>query len=79
MSPTRRKAAKTTTKGRRATSPGSRQQTMLARAGLVKTSRLTADQRENIATLTIAEVRALLSVKRKLRYPGTMHFGAFIF
>jgi hypothetical protein len=52
---------------------------MLARAGLVKASKLTADQREKIATLTIAEVRALLSVKRKLRYPGTIHFGAFIF
>ena len=79
MSPTRRKAARTTTRGRQAKSPKSRQETILSRVGLVKSASLTNEQRQNLAKLTIGEVRALVSVKRKLRYPGSMHIRGFIF
>jgi hypothetical protein len=79
MSPTRRKAARTTTKGRQAKSAKSRQETILSRVGLVKSASLSNEQRQNLAKLTIAEVRALVSVKRKLRYPGSILIRGFIF
>ncbi len=67
MGPTRRKTAKKTKR--------SRQETILSRAGLVRNSRLTDAQRKLVAKLTIAEVKALASVKRKLRYRGSLHVG----
>ena len=70
MSPTRRKTTRKTARPRVL-----RQESMLVRAGLVRSARLTDTQRTRLATLTMAEVRALVSVKRKLRYPGTLHIG----
>jgi hypothetical protein len=45
----------------------------LIRAGLLKATRITDAHRRKIATLTSAEVKALVSVKRKLGFTGTMH------
>lgn len=63
MSPTKRKKAKKMT----------RQETMLSRSGLVKLARLTDAQRKKVAKLTTGEVKALLSVRRKLGYKGSLH------
>jgi DNA-binding MarR family transcriptional regulator len=70
MSPTMRK----TTKAK--VSP---QEKILVRAGLIKGGRLKDDQRKKLAKLTLAEARALVSVKRKLGYKGSMHVGSVIF
>jgi hypothetical protein len=52
----------------------------LAKAGLVKSGKLTTGHRKRIAKLSHAEVRALVSAKRKLGYKGTMHgAGADLF
>jgi len=50
------------------------------RAGLLKAARTTDAHRKKIAKLSKAEVRALVSAKRKLRFRGSMHgSGDFIF
>lgn len=52
----------------------------LMRAGLLKAARTTDAHRKKIAKLSKAEVRALVSAKRKLRFRGSMHgSGDFIF
>lgn len=52
-----------------------RQEKILSRAGLVKDARLTDAKRKKLAKLTIGEVKALVSVMRKLGYKGSMHIG----
>jgi hypothetical protein len=52
----------------------------LSRAGLTKSSRMTAAHRKKIAKLSGSEVKALVSAKKKLGYKGSMHGkGADIF
>jgi hypothetical protein len=45
----------------------------LTRAGLLKARQLTDAARKKIAKLSKAEVRAMVSAKRKLRFRGSMH------
>jgi hypothetical protein len=66
MSPTKRKKAKVKM---------SRQEKLLSRSGLVKDARLSEGQRKKLAKLTTGEVKALVSVKRKLGYKGSLHVG----
>jgi hypothetical protein len=68
MSPSKRKKAKVKAKM-------SRQEKLLSRSGLVKEARLTDAQRKKLAKLTTGEVKALMSVKRKLSYKGSLHVG----
>lgn len=70
MSPTRRKTAKAKI---------TPQKKILIRAGLIKDARLKDTHRKKLAKLTKAEVRALVSAKRKLGYKGSMHLGGAIF
>ena len=62
MSPTRGKTAKAKMDPR---------EKALIRAGLLKATRITDADRRKIAKLTSAEVKALVSVKRKLGFKGT--------
>jgi hypothetical protein len=55
------------------------QESILKRAGLLSRSRMTSLIREKVAELTVAEAKALASVKRKTGYPGSMHIRGFFF
>lgn len=56
-----------------------RQESILKRARLVSESRLNEATRKKVAKITVAEARALASVKRKTGYPGSLHIRSFFF